>query len=128
MITKEEFLANTTDDELWSVVHCFKEYFNGRYKDEDGKGRLKMLDSEVGKIVEAMIESYEDDEEKEYDIWSLSKADLETVAKSIGVTVPFTDSQADAIVDKFRDGCNSAVWNWEEILIECIREESSIRD
>ena len=59
MITKEEFLDNTREKEVFSVIHEFKERFNemvlcSTEKDKENKV-LNVTDKEIGIISEQMI-------------------------------------------------------------------------
>ena len=63
MITKEQFLADTTEDELFAVIHTFIQYHNGK----DGlltKNRINMFDSEIGESIKAMLETYRQSDEE----------------------------------------------------------------
>jgi len=52
-ITKEIFLYNTTDEEVFCVLHEFKERLNELRKEQDNK--LVISDEEIGIIAEQMI-------------------------------------------------------------------------
>jgi len=53
-ITKEQFLDNTREDEVFCVIHEFKEKYNEMMKEEN-KGELILLDEDIRVISEQMI-------------------------------------------------------------------------
>jgi len=53
-ITKEQFLDNTKENEVFSVIHEFKERYNEMMKEEN-KQELILLDEDIRVIAEQMI-------------------------------------------------------------------------
>lgn len=53
-ITKEQFLDNTTETEIFCIIHEFKEKYNEMMKEEN-KQELFLLDEDIRVIAEQMI-------------------------------------------------------------------------
>jgi DNA-directed RNA polymerase specialized sigma subunit len=53
-ITKEQFLDNTTETELFCIIHEFKEKYNEMMREEN-KEELILLDEDIRVIAEHMI-------------------------------------------------------------------------